>query len=116
MVDFPKTYYINKWFSSLSDGTAPIYRTNDLEDFLNHVEKVMKEYNLSYKNSRFMVRGDNTFFSFFVEGGEHAWDNARYFSTPDELYTTLNSYRRSVAGRLKSKCQDSQGRQICMTA
>lgn len=116
MVSWPHTYYINKWFASSSEGTAPMYRTNNLDDFLVHVEKEIKSNKLNSSNSRFIVRGDKTFFSYYSDNGECAWSNARYFSSPEKVYSTFDDYKKSVSKELRSICQSSQEERICMIA
>lgn len=114
MIDWPHTYYINKWSGSGGSDTALMYRTNDLGDFIEHVEKEMKENGLTSKNSKTMVRGDKTFFSYFVEPGETAWKRMRYMSSPDKVYYHFEDYKRHV--KAEAKCQNSQGKQTSMTA
>ena len=109
MVKWPHTYYINVWFGGYaSEDTGLLYRTNDLEDFISHVEDVIKKNGLNHLNSRTIIRGDRTFFSFYKEYGESAWRDMRYFASPDESFSHFGQYRTYARRRKASECQDSQ--------
>ena len=116
MIKWPHTYLINKWFGSLSDETAPIYRTNDINDFIEHAEDVIKKYNLTKNNSRIIVRGDMTFLSFYEGYAGTSWENIRYFSIPEEVYSTLDEYKRSKKKEIDRVCRDSLENVTYMTA
>ena len=110
MVKWPKTYYINVWFGGYaSEDTALLYRTNKLEDFISHVEEVIEKNHLNQNNSRTIIRGDNTFFSFCKENGTNAWRDMKYFSPPDKSFSSFDRYKIYARhGRQVDVCQNSQ--------
>lgn len=114
MIKWPHTYYINRWYGAGGEDTALMYRTDNLNDFMKHVEDEITKNKLTSRNSRFIIRGDKTFFSYFVDYGEYAWKNVRYLTSPDKTFTTIESYKKHVKWR--DECQSSQGSQTFMTA
>lgn len=114
MINWPHTYYINRWCGNGGEDTALMYRTNDVNDFIEHVEKEIAQNGLTSKNSKVMIRGDKTFFSYFVGFGERAWKSMRYMTPPDKVYNNFEDYKRRIKKELK--CQSSPERRISMTA
>lgn len=114
MVKWPHTYFINVWYGGYaSEDTACIYRTNNLDDFITHVEVTMEKEKLDSSNSRTIVRGDNTFFSFYKDFGESAWTDMRYFSDPDKSFSSFDDYKKyAYRERRVNECQDSRPQPI----
>ena len=117
MIRWPHTYYINVWFGGLtSENTACLYRTNNLEDFISHVEDEIRKNHLNSNNSRTIVRGDTTFFSFYRDNGEKTWREIKYMSEPDKTYNSFDIYKaqaRRHERQVSKSCQDSQPQLIC---
>ena len=116
MIKWPHAYYINRWYGAMGEDTALVYRTDNLADFINHVEEETKKHKLNSSNSKIIVRGDRTFFSYYVDFGGYAWTHMHYYTNPDKIYRTLDDYKRSVKKKLEAECRDSQANAICMTA
>lgn len=121
MVNVPHIYYINKWFGGLSTDTALMYRTNDLDDFVKHVEEFIQKHHLGPQDSRTIVRGNKTFFSYYVstEWSGHSWHNPTYFSMPDKTYHFFEDYKEhayKASGRKYVPCQNFRTNQTYMTS
>lgn len=101
MVETPHTYYINKWFGGNGTDTGLLYRTGDMDDFIEHVDSAIKSYKLDSTNSRTIIRGDRTFFSFYEGNGKSAWEDVKFFSPPDALFRDFNKYKKKFGKAVK---------------
>lgn len=74
-----------------------------MHDFISHVKEEIKKYKLDGSNSKTIVRGDKTFFSYYEasdsNNGKYAWMNMRYLSQPDSTFYDFRSYIREYGSK-----------------
>ena len=84
-------YYIHEWFDTLENGTACVYRTDSLEEWLKKIAELSKKYKFNEKNCRWVKhhKGQDewTIFSYPTNATVfNPWKELRYTFKPDFIF------------------------------
>ena len=86
MLEKKPEYIINCWNGGSTNGTSTIYRTNDMQAWLDKIKELILENKVRERMSRVIVRDNLTIFSFArSENAYFSWRFGEMVKQPDYM-------------------------------